>query len=1105
MIGKVVLPFIKRKRFKGKLPEATRLGWVSAALFSKKFLVTSAWTFLVVGLLFKLINIFARLTGNSNVIDSLLASAGNFNSWVENIRSERFVLSLIILGVVFLIILYRNGKKTAQNVYKDLMRKYEKGQLASMPPDKRMEEIAKSVGAVEEEANRVVNIPDGALSSADQKRKKEYIGTLQYTKKQLNQKYVFADLDRRVIPEIEKQAPSSEKTGRWSRMLNFLSSEGFVRVIGRSNKLMSRVGIILLLMSFLGASKGAIQSASSAQIRQLVDLNVQIERNEVEQWDETLVTQSGERISEEEWTDEDEEVLDAIAHDFELAFANSLVAAATPALNRASPSLFRARTHAVRTNILGRFQANANQQVSRFSRVGNAAMYESHADFHGTRPTSSASSSNYQFAESLEKEALQAGRSPKPQTSIGQRYKESLRGKISRYPSSVWQDIKAKYASEVASFNRMATPRQVFGMTVSETLDGLAYEAFRGGGDDLSNTLSNRLTRQMSTGTVKNWVEINMNNYTQDLVAKPDLSSARQTFANRSSTATKFVQYQVSASDVIPSADQLSSHLSQHPPFLERLDRTPDELKTMDRSLRNLATRNRVAASELAANANSFKSLFPGVQGAELQTVAGSMSNDIPFERGVVEAASQIGGGGGGGGSGSAAKRATPRSKPRVTRTRPPVRTASVNMASRARSFSSLRGFRRIGGVLIGQEPSNTGKTDADFTGVEWETTGKGVHIILRDRNGQSYDAGTYSSDIVHQALVYAADGRPVTATMIKLEIINALKILTHPALTDTQLGCEAIAIDRFVDEYASREKAVSEALRNTNGLNLLYRYSVFLALADDSRMSYTDKLELEDYITEFETALSEVFPDVYRYYSFGNRIEDEGYTFIHAHPELYHSGLWGAIKYALTSSNGSLSNYRRAMSNRRVQYDNMEDLLRADIAVWSGVRETPYRIDNQLSFLSPETTGLEPLRFMEQIAFIPLHDEKNYDPWEFPALENSKVIEKAVSQGMGSNYRKRLIYERIKSFTLAQRLFRAAFNGDLGQAFPVEKLSVLANETQQSVKWKPTPRFNGYIGPNDLELYLRMTSGSEDNARYLREFIKACGIMDEQNQDPCG
>ncbi|MTB50251.1 hypothetical protein [Lewinella sp. W8] len=1113
-VGKLLIPFFKRREFKHQLPEMARLGWISALSFLRSATLVGAWTFFLVGLAFKVTNLMARMFDSTTLVDSLLVALTNFSEWSNAIRGERFLWMMGILAVILIVVFYRQGKHTAKGIYDKLLDRYKEGSLTPMPPSDKMDRIGRAIQEVRMEGSRVGNISDSELSAMDIRRKAAYLKNLRKADEDLQRSYVLADVDRRVLDELGDQPDEGSSSGWWNTILGIIGSEGMVKMVNRSNKVLRRIGIALLLISFLGAAHTPLSTTASNAARQLVDLQIQSERNEIDNWQKTMVAQIP---AEEEWTEEDDEVVNALARDFELTYARQLVSTALQTTDRLAD--FRVRAHAVRTNILSSYQAHANQNAPTAKKVGGrtsqaknarAAVYESSVDFHGHSSTNRSQADL--FTESIERNSLQGNGKPQPKTTAGQRYRDYLSNQAKQYPKGVWSDLKSKYRAEVASFSRPASPKEVFGMAISETIDGFANEVFRSSSNDLGSELSKRLAKRMSAGTVKSWVELNMEQYTRDLVTEPKISTAREKFTSATSTPKRFMQYEVNRSGLVPEPSALNAHIAENPPFLDRIDRHPDNLRTMNNSLRNMAVRQGEPMAALADNANSYKSLFPGSPGAELNTVSGSISNEVAYNPSFLEeAVSPSGGGGGGGGSlggGPSASNNTNR-KPKPRRVRPNARMGSSSIASRARSFTSLRGFRRIGGVLIGQEAQNAGETDVDIREISWERRGKRIEIKLTDASGTQHDAGSYDADIVYQALAYAADGRPVAATMIKLSMqeLPGLKILAHPALIDTEVGCEVIALDRFVDKFAAGHPVVAEALQSAQILDLLYRYSAIVTIANQSGLDALESLRYTMFAGKLAAQIENYYPVFYRYYAKDGRISDPDYNFIEAYPEFYNEKLWTEVKSAFLASQGSFTNFSDRMEANPMTVYDPNTLLRTDVATWSGVREMPYSVDASLSFLRPAPNTLAPLRFMEQIAYIPLNDpDSNYQPWEFPALEASGILAREVQLGIkNGNSKDRTVLQRMQSFTLAQRLFRAALSGDLGTEFPLEELSNMAADCQNSVQWQLTPRYNGYLSPREMEEYLPLITEDERDAKNLRDFYEACGIMDPQNQNPCG
>ena len=87
---------------------------------------------------------------------------------------------------------------------------------------------------------------------------------------------------------------------------------------------------------------------------------------------------------------------------------------------------------------------------------------------------------------------------------------------------------------------------------------------------------------------------------------------------------------------------------------------------------------------------------------------------------------------------------------------------------------------------------------------------------------------GPFAPDTVYRAILYAADGRPMSVTILSSDVF-ARKVLLHPALEDSRLGCEIIELDRFTFSYidADTRGAVNKAIARAQVQNDLYTMSV--------------------------------------------------------------------------------------------------------------------------------------------------------------------------------------------------------------------------------------------------------------------------------------
>ena len=95
-----------------------------------------------------------------------------------------------------------------------------------------------------------------------------------------------------------------------------------------------------------------------------------------------------------------------------------------------------------------------------------------------------------------------------------------------------------------------------------------------------------------------------------------------------------------------------------------------------------------------------------------------------------------------------------------------------------------MRAYYKVGGVLVGREPDDVAK-GLDLVGIDFafDEMGAGLTIHLTHSDGTKTAVGPYDPAVAHLALAYAADGRPVTVTVVPAPPLADRKILLHPAL----------------------------------------------------------------------------------------------------------------------------------------------------------------------------------------------------------------------------------------------------------------------------------------------------------------------------------
>lgn len=472
------------------------------------------------------------------------------------------------------------------------------------------------------------------------------------------------------------------------------------------------------------------------------------------------------------------------------------------------------------------------------------------------------------------------------------------------------------------------------------------------------------------------------------------------------------------------------------------LSRTPVfDSSGAQRAVQRLATRmarpGGTPPTSFSQALTSFDDYFPGQRGAELTTAQAQASNAI---------------------AGPSRSNAT-------------TQANTTRNHARARSYGRLRGFSRVGGVLIGRN-ADTEEESVELEGIEWTRLGDRIEISA-SLDGHSEVLGQFNPAIVHLALAYAADGRPTTVTMVTAEPVWDLRILVHPVLEDTGLGCHAIRLDQLADEYGYQEGTSIAALRGDAesriraeiGLykiawkkrvrNFLPRVSNQIAASDISY--YRQVASSDDTIEEISDVES-------------NISTISGPLLISQKFAYFDAELISVMRQCLPSA--SVGEFETCVGGS-LYYPNDTSFVwlapYPQYQIWSGVRETSYELDDRLEFISrDEQNAIWPFRFMVQVAFESeaffaggaksWNDESNEardnyvdeNPLELePVGERISAIINSQSS-RNRNLRSTISY--MSEFAILQRLFRNALDGKLGQRIDLSALAQLAAETADDV-----------------------------------------------------
>ncbi|WP_430404169.1 hypothetical protein [Hyphomonas sp.] len=399
--------------------------------------------------------------------------------------------------------------------------------------------------------------------------------------------------------------------------------------------------------------------------------------------------------------------------------------------------------------------------------------------------------------------------------------------------------------------------------------------------------------------------------------------------------------------------------------------------------------------------------------------------------------------------------------------------TATASAATRARSYGRLRGFSRIGGVLIGREPEDTERQLA-IDHFSWRRTGGRMELVMGLGNDRQ-TIGRFHPAIIHLALAYAADGRPTTVTMVTTDVVPDLRILLHPALEDTGLGCRAIRLDQLADEMSAVSNSPlaavrSDAVERIHGEFGLYRMAWRARAATKlptSGLSGDDLAYAREAVTSAES-----IPEHERIAAAGISGSVAMPLWIRRKPEFLDLSLVGQMEACLPSQSLAQFEICVAGNSGRASAGASGYAWLApppDYQVWSGVRELPFNLDTELGFLQPPGgQSVWPFRFMVQVAFeSPAYfaggatkwaDERNtarddyvdYDPWEISTVSES--LSQAIEAEVGRNAQVSDIVSSMREFAILQRLFRTALDGRLGPDFPTDQLVALSEQTVSDV-----------------------------------------------------
>jgi len=414
-------------------------------------------------------------------------------------------------------------------------------------------------------------------------------------------------------------------------------------------------------------------------------------------------------------------------------------------------------------------------------------------------------------------------------------------------------------------------------------------------------------------------------------------------------------------------------------------------------------------------------------------------------------------------------------------------------------SFSNLSANPWIGGVLIGRAPEKN-STAPDIRYMQWEDTAGFVDITLVDAAGKKYQLGRFPKAVIAQAIAYAADARPVAATMINCtDGALPLRVLVHPALVNTPLGCNIISMDRFVDTYAYNEPSgqVQYALLQFRYQKFLYDACAYHLIFKRHLYEGTENFLVEGPYKQLSGFVISNFTLLKQKLLNGKVFNDPLLSPMRVKKNYYHQYLVDLIVTHLAGSTTGEEFFNKIDAGFP---RNMTagDILITQSEIRSGVRENPYVLDPDLRslMLATDDNPLNTLTFIEQVAYSKsrfckkdFHPEVDDSHWEFPYIKGNNMIQRTIDEDVQTGINKEIMNNAL-AFTVAQRLFRNAFSGGLGLGFPLSRVEALMEVYVGQVGYVKTPEWStGYqsLPGMDKEVFDIMGVSRDENERACR------------------
>jgi hypothetical protein len=995
------------------------------------------------------------------------------------------MLVTILLILALAIYARRSGRlrmeKAFQKVFdreiERLKQELEAGSLEELPPSNQMMAIQSQMADLLTMYEKIKGTDASNPEIAVYRQKLDQASYL------LEQQYLALDFQRRIDMRLNQdEALLPEPRVIWEKIQTFFISRGLLASLSRGTRVIFLVSLLLLVPSITSIYSVKSATVLDSKLVQLNDLRVELSKAEWEKEKDGLGQPS------KELTEEDKQTLRQVARLFEETSSSIYQI-------RPNISMYMMRSTLSREAILtqaAKRSVAAWEQLSSGSKVASLTELERQIVY-------------------IPEQAL---KTRDPITSAGRHLYNELEDIARRVPSFT-ENLK----SGLRSFQK---PARVYDISFA-LINNLVGNVGGSASDELGSLLKGMQFKE-SYKTI-GWVnEAQSRSFLTSLVNGKGLENAiggvaadvQRTFIGPFELA-EYQSVMRTVSDRLPVKD-ISNKLADYPPGVEavvekHVDVSKAIAKVNEIKAHPLSSRGFANADNFADCLAKFSDWFPGQLGADSHT-----------ERSKLLASWEAGNNGP---VSSPPSRPPTGPNPGGGASIPNVPISRPNFV-RARSFAGLRGFSRVGGVLIGRPPEVTDRK-ADFVDFRWEIKGQEVRMILIKSDGQELRSRLYRLNLAYHALNYAADGRPLAVTMAKAEpMLGEYKIFLHPTLIDTPLGHRIIELDRFEETFENTNahlyRAWAEANSRVKAHEALYHFAwanrLLILLPElpnfSEKSQYMNALNTIVNNTELKTIAEKAFEEP-------ESLSNPEQSPITVKKEFFDETLVQAIisKAKKGMTPGQFGDAIKALAKVEVadKKDDEEDFnklarrwmsLPPKFEFWSGVREQEYQLD-PASFIVAEGTEIPmPFEFMRQIAFtsepafLNSENAESYtdsQPWEFPLLKN--LIQDTVLNSVLKEPKSRTILADASEFAMLQRLFRLIFTGQFGEDFPVEKLVAFGEAIKdgapksitRTLRWNANPSLYSALLTNNI---------AEEERHYIEaiwDLRKALGVDTDSEQ----